>query len=56
MGLFCVPVALFAMRTRWFPVSVLYGLEKHYKLFSRLINVNLVSSCVVVGYIVTSSS
>lgn len=56
MGPFGVPIVPFATRTGWFPISVLYGLEKHYKLFSRLINVNSVSSCVVLGYTVTSSS
>lgn len=30
LGPFCVPIVLFATRTGWFPVSVLYSLEKHY--------------------------
>jgi len=36
-------------------IGVFYGLEENYKLFSRLIDVSFVASCVVVGYAVTSS-
>lgn len=56
VGLFCVFVVCFAVGTGWFPVGVLYGLEKHYKLFSRLINVKFGASYVVAGYVVASSS
>ena len=39
-----------------FLIVFFYGLEEHYKLFSRLINVIFVASYVVAGYMVTSSS